>query len=141
MFVDCVFTVESGDDNECDVTGMARVRAAHHGYISSDVSLPPLSAFKACPWVIEAHPGQQISLKLIRLPSATSQQYRTHDVRVYRGDGGAGGGGVTENCFNIAVVAEATQQKSLVSLLQAVNFSKNDYLLVCSKFSMVEVIL
>ena len=122
MFVDCVFTVESGDDNECDVTGMARVRAAQHGYISSDVSLPPLSAFKSCPWVIEAHPGQQISLKLIRLPSAASQQYRTqHDVRAYRGDGGGagagGGGGVTDSCFNIAVVAEATQQKSLVSLL------------------------
>ena len=118
-----VLLVESGDNNECDVTGMARVRAAQHGYISSDVSLPQLSAFKTCPWVIEAHPGQQINLKLIRLPSATSQQYRTqHDVRAYRGDGGAGagggGGGVTESCFNIAVVAEATQQKSLVSLPQ-----------------------
>ena len=99
--------VKSGEGAECnDVMGMARVTSQSHGYISSTVNLPALPDSKPCPWVIEAYPGQHVNLSLIRLPAAASPQY-AYDVTSQEH--------VIDTCFTIAVVAEAIQEKSIVS--------------------------
>ena len=82
---------------------------SQHGYISSLSAQQSNVGSSVCPWVVEASPGQTISVSVYNF-GEEANEYEVEDEvgpSVYQFD----------TCVDVAVIAEAVQQRTLVRFI------------------------